>query len=288
MLQNDLPKILKKKFFNSEMSENTEAISLPVLVSPTLREEPLENAEKNTLPNELVRKVLFYKTLDQPPYSLDFQEKRELFKEVVSEADFSKIQNQQMSIEEQMDFAKHKNFNKELLNQAKFDEILEQPYLSRQQYIHYCRFRIYLIIAWYSGLRVNEIGSLTKSQIKSLILGQPITISSVKKNRSKILFLPQKARELMSSRNNEIETIFQAQTTLAGTLYKRNFIRFVNSCLRRATKDLQNPLTSESIRNSSDSNLISTKTTFSTQQASKTSVVYTTTLIEENTHNLNN
>lgn len=54
---------------------------------------------------------------------------------------------------------------KELLSHAKFYEIINQPSTSPQQVLHYSRFRIYFIIARYSELRINQIESLTKSDI---------------------------------------------------------------------------------------------------------------------------
>ncbi len=111
-----------------------------------------------------------------------------------------------------------------------------------------------------------------------MILGDNIEISSTKETRSKNLTLSPKARALLSSRSQEIETRFQAQLTLAGTKHKRNFIR--NSCLRRATPDLPNPLTSKSIGTSAEYEIVTKKTTFITQKVSKISVISTTPIKE--------
>lgn len=134
------------------------------------------------------------------------------------------------------------------VSQDLYQSMLSTPIQPGQQPLHYHRFRVYIVLARHTGLRVIDVGRFTKQMIESLLSGRQIDVQERKNRRyRRIVFSEAGIKDLMLVKDS-VEFVYSRQTDLMGTEYSRNWSRFVNSTLKRHTKDSDDYIRSHSFR----------------------------------------
>ncbi len=123
----------------------------------------------------------------------------------------------------------------ELVDEKLYLNLLNKPKSKKQQYVHYYRFKLFLIIAKHTGLGASDIGSLTRENINDLMEKGRLSTNETKKGKSKIVLFSEKARSELLQFKDGIGLVFDKQDTLMGTKHTRNFIRFVNNNLKETS-----------------------------------------------------
>lgn len=140
------------------------------------------------------------------------------------------------------------NFLRDAMPKEVYTRLLALPKHPRQQPLHYYRFLLYLVVSRHTGLRVVDVGRLTRDQVTALLQGKRIQVVEKKNRKPRKIGLSSTAREELESISPAIDFVFDRQSTLMGTEHSRNWARFVNSTLKRNTDSSGLYLRSHSMR----------------------------------------
>lgn len=121
-----------------------------------------------------------------------------------------------------------------LVTEELLSELLALPRHHKQRELHYCRFQLFLILGFFTHLGISTIGSLTRDQLVSMLESKRLHFLDQETGLPVVVEVPEKALAELRLRPQLIETVFQAQSTIAGTHHERNWYRFVRSGLKNA------------------------------------------------------
>lgn len=103
---------------------------------------------------------------------------------------------------------------REVVDEKLYLELLNQPKNDKQRALHFFRFKFFLVVSRHTGLRVSDIGGLTKEQIKEMMENGRLSLKQKKTGKYRIVLLSEKAIEELLRFQDGIDFIFEAQSTL--------------------------------------------------------------------------
>lgn len=126
--------------------------------------------------------------------------------------------------------------------------LLSLPRHPKQRELQFFRFKIYVVVAYHSGLRIGDIGRLSREQLQSLMDHGRLDLVESKNKRCRKVLFSDSARADLCQFKDGLDIVFQDSPTLMGTEHVRNWARFVNSSLRRLAPANRGYIRSHSFR----------------------------------------
>lgn len=129
-----------------------------------------------------------------------------------------------------------------------FFQMVYKPILRCEHKLAYSRFRISIILLFYSGLRLNEIKNLTKKDLFEIMKTLELQIYQSKVNRYKKVLFAEACAQLLEDFQENIDIIFKENEFLGGGISNLSWIRFINRRLVKYTSNENQIIRSHSFR----------------------------------------
>ncbi|KAG7666483.1 hypothetical protein Ndes2437B_g09175 [Nannochloris sp. 'desiccata'] len=146
---------------------------------------------------------------------------------------------------------KEKKATKPLRDPINRDMFLQMLSLSKEKgekQISYSRFRVAIVLLWYTGLRVNEIRMFTRKDIETLRDESVLQVFQPKVNKYKKVYFPDEGQTILTWLENDIDIIFSKHPYLSGGSSNLSWIRFMNIRLRKKSTGFSSFVRSHSFR----------------------------------------
>lgn len=128
--------------------------------------------------------------------------------------------------------------------------LMEQEREPHEKRLQFARFRVAITLLWATGLRANEIRSITYEDIQSIIDHQVIQVHQPKTNKFRVIHFAQETVKPFLQLKKDLHYLYKLRgnNTLAGDILESNWIKFLNERLRERTKHLKLNIKSHSFR----------------------------------------
>jgi transposase InsO family protein/integrase len=134
------------------------------------------------------------------------------------------------------------------LYQEVFQAILVSKPAFRQKLEPHSRFVVASLVCYYTGMRLNEAGSVTKEQYQELITTAKLTVLRSKTLDYHHYVASRNVIEVAKSITVHANRVFLLGDTIKGNMHPSNFLHSINNWLARITKDSTEHSTSHSFR----------------------------------------
>jgi integrase len=134
------------------------------------------------------------------------------------------------------------------VNKDLFKQILETNKQYKQRSLPYSRFILTCTILYFTGMRISEIGLLTKNDILHLLHHGEVIVKRSKNNDVHKYKAPTFCKDYIPILEKHIQIVFTANQTVKGSILHSTYIKSINKKLKHIGKKTNKNLKSHSFR----------------------------------------